>query len=190
MIDLVEAVVVHITLGVGIVKECDDTGLIKVAFKSRQLMLKYPESFKDGLIYFDDPYIKAKMEIDFGQRSVVSGKRIWNFPRRHLVAAYFRDPVEKQSKLAKSADCNPLKEEKHTSRVGWKRHNRPKIITSHAEYVYNPYDWDEKLVRSCETCFLYKSGDCNGVRNAKTCDEYKAIPNITKAEQYLWPKKR
>ena len=53
--------------------------------------------------------------------------------------------------------------------------------------IDNPYDWDEKLVRRCETCREMKRGDCAGLGNALTCKDYDPIPNITRAEKYNWP---
>jgi len=163
--------------GYGTVVECDlNTGVLTVAFKDSAMRVKFPQSFSDGTLYFQTAVLEElKQEL---KKSVATAKT--------KPSSYY------SSKKTSKVHLGATKKDEDFSWADRKVNNRsesskPKTISSKSKTYENPYDWDEELPRSCDTCILMKREDCAGLKNPKTCKRYSPIPNITRAEKYHWP---
>ncbi len=160
MISLIGETIIHKMNGKGEVVSFDEgTMILNVRFRSGVVIpLQYPESFEDGMITFQNDDLQQTVHI----RS--KNERTFEFTGNNNQGG--RAFVESKQRPQKIS------------------HPKKKMI----DVVDNPYDWEEKQDRRCETCQRYKRSLCAGLRNPKTCPEYEAIPHITKAEMYLWKK--
>ena len=173
--------VFHKMQGLGKVIDCDsNTGTMVLQFRSSKLKVQFPDSFRDGIIYFPNEVVEElKRDLEESKKELCQKEIVKN-------SLYSRTKSENNRKRVSSSKKNVSKanrKEKHKSRSV-----KTNVKKSKAEVIDNPYDWDEKQIRSCDTCMLMKREDCAGLRDAITCDSYTPVPHITKAEQYTWPK--
>ncbi len=160
----------HKMLGEGTVISCDfKTGDMVIQFRSNKLKVTFPNSFNDGIISFVVPEKQVEKKTEKKE------------------SLYYSDRVEVEVDSWSSDEDEDASWADSTVRKPASIQQGRKTVRSKSKATDNPYDWDERLDRKCDTCQEFKRGDCAGLRNARTCLDYKPIPNITRAEKYNWP---
>ena len=157
----------HKMLGKGTILECDiNTGIMSVRLRGGVLRIQFPQSFKDGVIYFLVHEENLDQELMDSAYSFLYGEENESWNPDELEEVFW---VEKKGKIRKP--------------------RRQSItVRSKSKEINNPYDdWEGKLDRDCRNCKVMKRGDCAGLGGAATCEDYSPIPRISNAEKFTWP---